>query len=124
MEQKPQKTRQSNRKGGNKDDTSKSVQPASNEYTSAHVGHFLKNLRNLLETLLFYVGLPITTLYPVAMLFYWAQIRSTYDTDFEASWHAALLIPKEFAVVEIQHPKGLLAHLPNTLLHHGLCTGS
>jgi hypothetical protein len=23
----------------------------------------------------------------------------------------------------LQHPKGLLAHLPNTFLHHGLCTG-
>lgn len=101
MEQEPQKNLQNQRKVGKKDESSKKAQPASYEYTSDHVGHFLKNLRDLLETLLFYVGLPITVLYPVAILFYWAQIRSTYSTDFEASWHAVLLIPRDFAVVEI-----------------------
>jgi hypothetical protein len=102
MEQEPQKNLQNQRKVGKKDESSKKAQPASYEYTSDHVGHILlKNLRDLLETLLFYVGLPITVLYPVAILFYWAQIRSTYSTDFEASWHAVLLIPRDFAVVEI-----------------------
>jgi hypothetical protein len=114
MEQEPQNTLQGKREDGKKDDPSKKAQSASVEYTSAHVGHFLKNLRDLLEVLLFYIALPITTLYPMAVLFYWAQIRTSYDTDFEASWHAALLIPKNFAVVEIV--KDLTLGASSTLL--------
>src|SRR5918992_2491092 len=33
-------------------------------------------------------------------------------------------LPKDLPSHVLQHPKSLLAHLPNTLLHHGLCRGS
>jgi hypothetical protein len=31
-------------------------------------------------------------------------------------------MPKDLPSHVLQHPKSLDAHLPNTLLHHGLCT--
>jgi hypothetical protein len=33
-------------------------------------------------------------------------------------------VPKDLPSHVLQHPKSLLAHLPNTFLHHGLCTGA
>src|SRR5215204_7773918 len=47
----------------------------------------------------------------------YAECRSTHH-------HVWGGVPKDLLLHVLQHPKGLLAHLPNTLLHHGLCTGS
>ena len=59
------------------------------------------HLRDLTERVVFYVGVPAVTLYPVGALFYWIQLISHYHMDFESSWHAVLLIPRPFVIVEI-----------------------
>ncbi len=57
-------------------------------------------LRDLVERVIFYVGVPAVTLYPVGALFYCVQFLTHYDMDLTPSWHAVLVIPRELVLVE------------------------
>ena len=57
-------------------------------------------LRDLVERVIFYVGVPAVTLYPVGALFYCVQFMTHYDMDLTPSWHAVLVIPRELVLVE------------------------
>jgi hypothetical protein len=57
-------------------------------------------LSDLVERVIFYVGVPAVTLYPVGALFYCVQLMAHYDMDLSSSWHAVLEIPRELVLVE------------------------
>ncbi len=57
-------------------------------------------LRDLAERVIFYVGVPAVTLYPVGALFYCLQFMTHYGMDLTPSWHAVLVIPRELVLVE------------------------
>jgi hypothetical protein len=57
-------------------------------------------LRDFVERVIFYVGVPAVTLYPVGALFYYVQFVTHYDMDLSSSWHAVLEIPRELVLVE------------------------
>jgi hypothetical protein len=57
-------------------------------------------LRDLVERVIFYVGVPAVTLYPIGALFYCVQFVTHYNMDLTPSWHAVLVIPRELVLVE------------------------
>jgi hypothetical protein len=56
------------------------------------------HIRDLLETIIFYVGLPLATLYPLGALFYWIQLRRDFEINSQAAWQGVVLIPEQFVV--------------------------
>jgi hypothetical protein len=79
-------------------------------------------LRDLAERVIFYVGVPAVTLYPVGALFYCVQFVTHYDMDLTPSWHAVLVIPRELVLVETISllAAGIAGLLPFMVVYVGL----
>lgn len=60
--------------------------------------HATVHIRDLLEKIIFYVGVPLATLYPLGALFYWIQLWRDFEIDSQAAWQGVVLIPKQFVV--------------------------
>ena len=79
-------------------------------------------LRDLVERVIFYVGVPAVTLYPVGALFYCLQLVTHYEMDLTSSWHTVLVIPRELVLVETLSllAEGIAGLLPFMVVYVGL----
>src|SRR5215207_7852895 len=82
-----------------------SVQPVRGK-ARARVGSDVSGLQQFIDQVLAFAP---------ARVHAYADCRSTH-------LHVGGGVPKDLPSHVLQHPKSLVAHLPNTLLHHGLCT--